>query len=143
MRGGLPHANRLLDDLGDLVESTRVRNPGVPLVVIGHSMGGLVAASFVARTLRAVDGLVLSSPALALRLSPVQRMLMSVVPRLAPNLAVNGLDPQYLSHDKRVVQAYRTTPGCTTASPADWPASLAEEEDWCGPARPRGTCPPC
>ena len=106
-RGGLPHPNRLLDDLADLVESTRVRNPGVPLVVIGHSLGGLVAASFVARTLHAIDGLVLSSPALALRLGPVQRMLMAVVPRLAPNLTVsNGVDPQYLSHARRIVQQY-------------------------------------
>ena len=106
-RGGLPHPNRLLDDLADLVESTRVRNPGVPLVVIGHSLGGLVAASFVARTLHAIDGLVLSSPALALRLGPVQRMLMAIVPRLAPNLTVsNGVDPQYLSHDRRIVQQY-------------------------------------
>jgi alpha-beta hydrolase superfamily lysophospholipase len=110
-RGGLPHPNRLLDDLADLVESTRVRNPGVPLVVLGHSLGGLVAASFVARTLRAIDGLVLSSPALALRLAPVQRMLMSIVPRIAPNLTVgNGLEPRFLSHDKRVVQNYLNDP---------------------------------
>ena len=110
-RGGLPHANRLLDDLADLVESTRVRNPGLPLIVIGHSMGGLVAASFVARTLHAIDGLVLSSPALALRLNPVQRLLMAVIPRIAPNLTVgNGVDPQYLSHDRRVVQAYLNDP---------------------------------
>ena len=106
VRGGLPHPNRLLDDLADLVESTRVRNPGVPLVVIGHSLGGLVAASFVARTLHAIDGLVLSSPALAMRLNPVQRVLMAVMPRVAPNLTVsNGLDPRHLSHDRRVVQA--------------------------------------
>jgi alpha-beta hydrolase superfamily lysophospholipase len=111
MRGGLPHANRLLDDLADLVESTRVRNPGVPLVLVGHSMGGLVAASFVARTLHAVDGLVLSSPLLAMRLSPVQRLMMAVVPRIAPNLTVaNKLDPQYLSHDRRVVQSYLNDP---------------------------------
>lgn len=111
MRGGLPHPNRLLDDLADLVESTRVRNPGLPLVVIGHSLGGLVAASFVARTLHAIDGLVLSSPALALRMGPVQRMLMAVVPRVAPNLTVsNGVDPQFLSHDRRVVQQYLNDP---------------------------------
>ena len=111
IRGGLPHANRLLDDLADLVESTRVRNPGLPLIVVGHSLGGLVAASFVARTLHAVDGLVLSSPALALRLGPVQRLLMAIVPRIAPNLTVgNGLDPQYLSHDRRVVQGYLNDP---------------------------------
>jgi len=111
VRGGLPHPNRLLDDLADLVESTRVRNPGVPLVVIGHSLGGLVAASFVARTLHAIDGLVLSSPALAMRLNPVQRVLMAIVPRVAPNLTVsNGLDPKFLSHDRRVVQAYLNDP---------------------------------
>jgi alpha-beta hydrolase superfamily lysophospholipase len=129
LRGGLPHANRLLDDLGDLVESTRVRNPGVPLVILGHSMGGLVAASFVARTLRAVDGLVLSSPALALRLSPVQRLLLSVVPRLAPNLAMaNGLDPQYLSHDKHVVQAYMNDPRVHDRISGRLARFMAEEE---------------
>jgi len=111
VRGGLPHDNRLLDDLADLVESTRARNPRVPLVLLGHSMGGLVAGSFVARTLNAVDGLVLSSPVLATRLSPVQRLLMAVVPRIAPNLTVsNGLEPQFLSHDRKVVQGYLNDP---------------------------------
>jgi alpha-beta hydrolase superfamily lysophospholipase len=111
VRGGLPHPNRLLDDLADLIETARARQPGVPIILLGHSMGGLLAASFVARTLLAVDGLVLSSPVLATRLSPVQKLLMAVVPRVAPNLTVgNGLTPDYLSHDPRVVHAYRTDP---------------------------------
>jgi alpha-beta hydrolase superfamily lysophospholipase len=111
VRGTLPHPNRLLDDLADLVESARVRHPGLPLILLGHSLGGLVAASFVARTLLAVDALVLSSPALATRLNPVQKMLMAVVPRIAPNLTMsNGLQPEYLSHDPEVVQAYRNDP---------------------------------
>lgn len=110
-RGGLSHPNRLLDDLADLVESARVRNPGLPLVLLGHSLGGLVAAGFVTRTLMAVDALVLSSPALAARLTPVQKLLLSVVPRIAPRLTVsNGLDPRYLSHDRRVVEAYMNDP---------------------------------
>jgi alpha-beta hydrolase superfamily lysophospholipase len=110
-RGALPYPNRLLDDLADLVESTRVRNPGVPLLLLGHSLGGLLAASFVARTLMAVDGLVLSSPALAMRLGPVQKLMMAVMPRVAPNLGVaTGLDPRHLSHDRRVVQAYMNDP---------------------------------
>ena len=111
VRGGLPQSARLIDDLGDIVESTRSRQPGVPLVLLGHSMGGLVAASFVARGLLAVDALVLSSPALATRLNAVQKFAMAVVPRIAPNLAVgNGLDPRYLSHDPAVVAAYRSDP---------------------------------
>lgn len=111
VRGGLPQAARLIDDLGDIVESTRSRQPGVPLVLLGHSMGGLVAASAVVRDAVPVDALVLSSPALATRLNALQKMLMAVVPRIAPNLAVgNGLDPTYLSHDAAVVAAYRTDP---------------------------------
>jgi alpha-beta hydrolase superfamily lysophospholipase len=48
-RGTLPSPDRLLADLADLVERTRDRLPeGVPLILLGHSMGGLVAARFVA-----------------------------------------------------------------------------------------------
>ena len=111
VRGALSQHTRLIDDLCDLADSMRRRHPGVPLVVLGHSMGGLVAAGFVARGVFPVDGLVLSSPAFATRLNAVQKMLMAVVPRLAPNLAVgNGLDPQYLSHDPKVVEAYVADP---------------------------------
>jgi alpha-beta hydrolase superfamily lysophospholipase len=111
VRGALPQPSRLLGDLADLIESARNRHPGLPLVLFGHSMGGLIAASFVSRTLQAVDALVLSSPALAVRLNPVQKMLMALVPRVAPNLAVgNGLDASFLSHDAAVVQAYRSDP---------------------------------
>lgn len=108
-RGALPHPDRLLDDLTDLVESTRRRTgPGLPVLVLGHSMGGLVAASLMARGRARVDGLVLSSPALATYLSPVQKVLLEVVPRIAPSLTLpNGLDPAYLSHDPAVVAAYR------------------------------------
>jgi alpha-beta hydrolase superfamily lysophospholipase len=111
VRGALPQPHRLLDDLADIVESTRNRTPDVPLVLLGHSLGGLVAAGFVARGIIPVDGLVLSSPVLAARLSPVQKLLLAIVPRLAPNLTVgNGLDPQYLSRDPDVVKAYRADP---------------------------------
>jgi len=111
VRGALPQSQRLLDDLADLVESTRNRNPARPLVLLGHSLGGLVAAGFVARGILPVDGLVLSSPALAPRLNAWRKLLLAVVPRLAPNLTVgNGLDPQHLSHDPDVVQAYRDDP---------------------------------
>ena len=110
-RGGLPSPLRLLEDLVDVVEATRQRmEPGVPLIVLGHSLGGLVAASAVARGMQA-DGLVLSSPALATRLNAVQKILLATIPRVAPTLAVgNGLDPDFLSHDPQVAVAYRDDP---------------------------------
>lgn len=113
VRGALPTPDRLLDDLADLIASTRARHgAGLPLVLLGHSMGGLVTASYVARHLRPlVQGLVLSSPAFATHVSPVQKFLLSFVPRIAPHLTLgNGLDPRFLSHDREVVVAYRNDP---------------------------------
>jgi alpha-beta hydrolase superfamily lysophospholipase len=111
VRGGLPHAHRMLEDLADLVESLRHLHPQLPLVLFGHSLGGLVAAGFVARGILPVDALVLSSPALATRLSLWQKLLLAIVARLLPNLAVrNGIDPKDLSHDPEVVAAYRADP---------------------------------
>ncbi|WP_235505197.1 alpha/beta hydrolase [Variovorax sp. Root318D1] len=110
-RGGLPSELRLVDDLARVIDDARRENPGLPLVLLGHSLGGLVAASLVARGVRSVDGLVLSSPGLDPGLNKFQKALLAVLPRIAPGLRVgNGLDDNFLSHDRAVVQAYRDDP---------------------------------
>ncbi len=111
-RGGLPTATKLLDDLALVVDHTRATvAAGRPLLLLGHSMGGLVAARFVALQRRPVDALVLSSPALDPGLNPVQKLLVAVLPSLLPNLRVgNGLDARLISHDPAVVAAYQSDP---------------------------------
>jgi alpha-beta hydrolase superfamily lysophospholipase len=111
-RGALPQAGRLVDDLADVIDSTRLRmEPGVPLIVFGHSLGGLVAASLAAAGQVPLDGLVLSSPALDPGWSVVQKLLIATLPKLMPNVRVgNGLDAQFLSHDPAVVAAYQSDP---------------------------------
>jgi alpha-beta hydrolase superfamily lysophospholipase len=82
-----------------------------PLIVLGHSLGGLVAASAVSRGLLRPDGLVLSSPALAVDMAAWQRAAVGWLPRVAPGLTLgNGLKPEYLSHDPAVVAAYEADP---------------------------------
>lgn len=112
LRGSLPTDSRLLDDLADIVDSTRARMPqSTPLIVLGHSMGGLVAARFASLALRPIEGLVLSSPALDPGLNPVQKLLLALLPKIVPNLRVgNGVKPQFISHDPAVVAAYRADP---------------------------------
>ena len=111
-RGGLPTATRVLDDLALVVDHTRATvAAGHPLLLLGHSMGGLVAARFAALQRRPVDALVLSSPALDPGLNPVQKLLVAVLPFLLPNLRVgNGLDARLISHDPAVVAAYQIDP---------------------------------
>ncbi len=110
--GSMPDDNRLLDDLATVIDRCRADlAPGTPLVLLGHSLGGLIAARFVSLKLRALDALVLSSPALDAGLNAFQKFLIATLPSIAPNLRVgNGLDATYLSHDPAVVAAYRADP---------------------------------
>jgi alpha-beta hydrolase superfamily lysophospholipase len=109
-RGALAQRDDLLRDLALVIDAVRAQNPG-PLVLFGHSLGGLVAARFVAERLRAVDALVLSSPALDAGMNAFQKLLLAVLGPLAPNLAVNnGLKPAWISRDPAVVQAYIADP---------------------------------
>jgi len=110
-RGGLPQARRLIDDLARVIDHVRQGSPDSPLILLGHSMGGLVAAALVARDVRPVDALVLSSPAVVPALSLVQGALIALLSRIAPGLRLgNGLDANDLSHDPAVAPAYRADP---------------------------------
>lgn len=112
VRGALPVPTRFLDDLLDVMESTRSRmDDDVPLILLGHSLGGLVTSSLLALRDVPVDGLVLSSPVLDPGLSTFQKLLLATLPRIAPNFTVgNGLDADFISHDPDVVAAYRNDP---------------------------------
>lgn len=119
-RGVLSHDDAYLQDLALLIDEVRAAAPGLPLVLIGHSMGGAIAGRFVSalaepeeRTmwLRPVDALVLSSPALALHLTPIQKILMGSLGRLFPDIAIgNGLKPEWVCHNPQTVSAYRLDP---------------------------------
>lgn len=111
-RGALPSADRLLSDLAEVVDESRARmHDSTPLIVLGHSLGGLVAARFTSLALRPIQGLVLSSPALDPGLSAFQKLLLAVLPRIAPDLRVgNGLNPDLISHDPAVVALYKADP---------------------------------
>lgn len=122
-RGALPTDATLLYDLAEIVDDTRLHclnlpRPGeqavgkpLPLILLGHSMGGLLAGRFVALGVRPVAGLVMSSPALDAGLSAFQRFKLRVGHRFLPNFCVaNGLDARYISHDENVVRRYLQDP---------------------------------
>jgi len=110
-RGGLAQDLQLVEHLGEVAAATQASRPGTNFVLLGHSLGGLVVASAVARGLVTPSLLVLSSPALAVKMAVWQRAAVQWLPRLAPNLTLgNGLDPRILCHDPQVVADYIADP---------------------------------
>ena len=63
LRGELPTDDKLLDDLATVIDDTRARmDDRLPLILLGHSMGGLVAAQLVAQAApRGCTGAVVAS----------------------------------------------------------------------------------
>jgi alpha-beta hydrolase superfamily lysophospholipase len=119
-RGGLQRDDDLLHDLAAVIDTARTVYPQERLLMLGHSLGGLVAARFVAALAnpleevpwrRQVDLCVLSSPALDLGLSGFQRALLNTVGKLTPDVAVgNGLKPEWVCSDASVVKDYVDDP---------------------------------
>ena len=98
--------------------------------LLGHSLGGAVAASMVIERQAPVAGLILSSPALDPGLGKFQRALLRVMEAMAPRHALNnGLKVKYLSHDTTVVTDYLSDPlvhNKVTANTVRWLVDTCE-----------------
>ncbi len=86
-----PGAAVLEDDAVAVSRAVRARHPGVPLTVVGHSMGGGVALAAAARGLQA-DRLVLAGPAIAGgdQVNPFLRLGAHLVGAVAPDHRFTG-----------------------------------------------------
>lgn len=109
-RGDVPDGEAMLRDaalvIGDFAAAL-----DAPPILLGHSMGGLIAARHAVEKRSPLSGLILSSPALAVALSGGQKLLLKILSAVAPGLTLpNGLEQRYLSHDANVVQAYAKDP---------------------------------
>jgi alpha-beta hydrolase superfamily lysophospholipase len=101
------------DDVEDQLAAIRTVSGSLPVVLYGHSMGGLIALGYVlGDVLRPQpDLLVLSAPAIAAKVAQWKRILADVLGRLTPGFEVtNDLPPGGLSHDPQIEAIYRSDP---------------------------------
>lgn len=112
VRGDVQTPHQLVDDLAAVVNDVQQHKPpSEPLILLGHSMGGLVVARALAEKACVAHAAVLSSPAFAAFTNPVQKLLLATMPGLLPHLRVhNGLKLPWLARDAQAVRAYREDP---------------------------------
>jgi acylglycerol lipase len=93
----------------DLVETA---HPGLPLFVLGHSMGGNLAVGHALAHQDGLAGLALSGPALKVGddIKPIQVKIIGVLGKLVPGFRPQALDASSISRDPAVVEAYRNDP---------------------------------
>jgi alpha-beta hydrolase superfamily lysophospholipase len=110
--GGRVYVRKWDDFLDDLEgRLTAVREPGIPLVLFGHSMGALIALTYACSARPAPDLLVLSAPPLDAGVPGWQRVLAPVMSRVAPTLILsNPIGGEQLASDPDVGLAYFADP---------------------------------
>lgn len=112
-RGHMDHFQDLLSDLSHVIQTTKQAYPGVPLILVGHSLGGQVALNFVVRYAKGIRALVVSSPniALKLRIPRWKLWLARVAHRVVPRYQLpQTIDPMLLTHDAAVARQYAADP---------------------------------
>jgi acylglycerol lipase len=99
----------------------RRAHPGLPVFLVGHSMGGLIGAAYLLDHQDEFRGAVLSGPSVRIpdNISPAIIFAGKVLSRLLPGAGILALDPRGVSRDPAVVKAYVEDPlvhtGKTTA----------------------------
>jgi alpha-beta hydrolase superfamily lysophospholipase len=99
--------DHVVEDLYAVVELAREQHPGLPVVMVAHSMGGLIGALYAQRHGGELAGLVLSAPSIGLAavLAPVLVQLPEGV-----ELPDEPIDPAVLSRDPSIGKAYANDP---------------------------------
>ncbi|WP_158299512.1 alpha/beta hydrolase [Paenibacillus antri] len=115
LRGHIDRFDEFVDVVSSWIEDARSRRPDMPVFLLGHSVGGLVAARLLQTSplVGALSGVVLTSPAFRLRFpippwkEALGRRLDGVLPRLR---MPSGLKQQRVTRSEDVLLATAADP---------------------------------
>lgn len=91
-RGYVRRFSLFQDDLQTVVEGVRAAHPGLPLALLGHSHGALIALDYALAERSRIEGLILAAPYLALQMKVPgwKTALSGVMGRLWPRLTLGN-----------------------------------------------------
>ena len=106
------HIKEFVSDYRTLVLTARKENPGLPIIVLGHSMGGGIAFAYGVAHPAEYDLMVLSGPALAAHksVSKFKAVLGKTVGSILPDLPIEKIEAAMVSRDPQVVADYESDP---------------------------------
>ena len=112
------YVNRFTDffsDIDVLENLARKENPDLPFHMVGHSMGSIIANHYMATRAdqSKYSSLTLSGTGAAPgpAINALTRIMSKIFSVLLPKISIpSGLDPQFISHDAKVVEDYINDP---------------------------------
>ena len=111
-RGFVSDFSVFLDGIEALLAYAQNCHPGLPIIVIGHSMGGLIAATHLLTHQHSYHAAILSGPAVSAGTPPsaATRLIGRLLSRFLPKAGLIQLDAQAVSRDPAIVSDYLADP---------------------------------
>lgn len=112
LRGYVKRFSCYLDDLKSFLGIVRNMYPEKKIIIVGHSVGGTIAATFATNHQDEFDGLILSGATIkpGASLSRVKIIMANFLSLILPKMGVDIIDASTISRDKAVVDAYVNDP---------------------------------
>ncbi len=112
-RGHYPSLDAAMNDIDSFIKSAEMKYPGMPVILYGHSLGGVMVLNYALRNKNNLTTVIATSPGLATgdkvaawKLS-MGKLLYSIMPTFS---MPNGLDVDNISRDRSVVEKYQADP---------------------------------
>ena len=99
-----------LEDVDKLSDIARSENAGVPVYMLGHSVGGVIASSYVFEHQTEIAGLICESFAFDVGLPELAQLALEGASYLIPHLPVYSLKNEIFSRDPKVVEQMNNDP---------------------------------
>jgi acylglycerol lipase len=112
-RGHFPSIDAVVQDIDHLLDHARSRYPRVPLILYGHSLGGILVLCYGLKQKPDVKGIIATSSGLhtALEKQPAKILAAKILGSIIPGVSLpTGLDANAISQDKEVVATYVADP---------------------------------
>ncbi|MBM4427117.1 MAG: alpha/beta hydrolase [Chloroflexi bacterium] len=112
-RGHINSIEDFMQDIDLLLAQVKIRYPGLPVFLYGHSLGGIQVLHYGLTRKPDVKGVIATSAGLktALEKQTMKILAVKALGALMPNTTiVSGLDAKALSRDESIVQAYINDP---------------------------------
>ncbi len=112
-RGHISSIEDFMQDIDLLLKQAQTRYPDLPLILYGHSLGGILVLHYGLLRKPILKGVMATSSGFhnAVEQQKIKVMMAKVLGALVPTVTIaGGLDAKALSHDEKVVQAYVDDP---------------------------------
>ena len=113
LRGHITSIEDFLQDIDLLLEQARLRYPGLPIILYGHSLGGILVLHYSLKRKPDIKGVIATSSGLhtAVEEQKLKVVAAKILGSIMPTTQMpSGLDPKALSRDESVVETYINDP---------------------------------